>query len=132
MPPRLTHLDHLVITVADLDATLTFYANILGMRPEPFQPEGGPPRWALRFGAQKINIHVVGKELEPKAKAPTTGSADLCFVSDTPLQEWQAHLDVLGIVIEDGPVARTGATGPLCSIYIRDPDGNLIEISNPA
>ena len=128
--PTLTSLDHLVLTVADLDATIAFYANALGMTPEPFTPADGPMRWALKFGVQKINIHVQGQELKPNAHAATPGSADLCFLSQTPLADWQDHLNNLNIAIEDGPIARTGATGSLMSIYIRDPDHNLIEISN--
>lgn len=127
--PALASLDHLVLTVTDLDATLAFYSNALGMTPEPFAPADGSVRWALRFGAQKINIHVQGQELKPNAHTATPGSADLCFLTQTELSDWQDHLTKLNIVIEDGPIARTGATGPLMSIYIRDPDKNLIEIS---
>jgi len=129
MPPTLSTLDHLVLTVRDLDETLAFYTDVLGMTPTSFG--GGTPRWALEFGTQKINLHVAGAEFEPKADDPTPGSGDLCFLSATPLAEWQAHLEGLGVKIIDGPVPRTGATGPLMSLYIRDPDGNLIEISNP-
>ncbi len=129
MPPSLSALDHLVLTVRDLDKTLSFYTNVLGMAPVSFG--GDTPRWALEFGTQKINLHVAGAEFEPKADHPTPGSGDLCFLTETPLAEWQAHLEGLGITIIDGPVPRTGATGPLISIYIRDPHGNLIEISNP-
>jgi len=128
MPPRLASLDHLVLTVADLNKTLGFYRDVLGMHPAPFgEPEN--PRWALYFGAQKINLHVQGHEFDPKAQHPLPGSADLCFLSDVALSEWQSHLAQCDVPIEVGPVARTGATGPITSLYIRDPDRNLIEIA---
>lgn len=125
-------LDHLVLTVADPDATVRFYEDVLGMRSEVFQPADGTTRTALKFGAQKINLHQAGREFEPKAAQPVPGSADLCFLSKLPIADWQALLEEKGIAIEQGPVPRTGATGPLISIYLRDPDQNLIEISNPA
>lgn len=125
---RIDHLDHLVLTVASIDATCDFYARALGMAVETF----GADRKALRFGDQKINLHQAGHEFEPKALRPTPGSADLCFIAATPLAEVVAHLQALGIAIEEGPVGRTGATGPIRSVYLRDPDANLIEISNPA
>lgn len=130
--PSLTHLDHLVLTVADIEATVRFYCNILGMVHAPFTVADGTNRHALRFGAQKINLHLAGAEFDPKAKSPKPGTADLCFLSHTALTDWQAHFDATGINIEDGPVPRSGATGPILSLYIRDPDGNLIEISTPA
>ncbi|MBY5989674.1 VOC family protein [Roseovarius atlanticus] len=130
MPTRLTSLDHLVLTVADVDATVTFYTDVLAMTAEAFTPADGTRRWALKFGAQKINLHKAGAEFEPKAAHPRPGTADLCFLSDVPLADWQAHLAEYGVTVEEGPLPRTGATGPLTSIYIRDPDGNLIEISN--
>lgn len=130
MPPRLTSLDHLVLTVADIDATVAFYTDALGMTAEAFSVADGSRRWALKFGTQKINLHKAGAEFEPKAAHPGPGTADLCFLSDVSLADWQAHLDVQGVTVEDGPVRRTGATGSLTSIYVRDPDGNLIEISN--
>ena len=122
----INHLDHLVLTVADLDATKSFYRRIMGMTAASF----GKGREALHFGNQKINLHQAGREFEPKAKRATPGSADLCFIVDTPLDDVIAHLKEEGVVIIHGPVAKTGATGPLCSVYIRDPDGNLIELSN--
>jgi catechol 2,3-dioxygenase-like lactoylglutathione lyase family enzyme len=125
---RIDHLDHLVLTVASIEATCDFYARALGMQVETF----GQGRTALRFGDQKINLHQAGREFEPKALRPTPGSADLCFIATTPLEEVMAHLQRLGIAIEEGPVPRTGATGPIRSVYLRDPDANLIEISNPA
>jgi catechol 2,3-dioxygenase-like lactoylglutathione lyase family enzyme len=122
----INRLDHLVLTVIDIEATITFYANALGMQPVTF----GNGRRALSFGQSKINLHELGKEFEPKAAAPTPGSADLCFISDRPIAEVAAQLKSFGILVEEGPVARTGAMGPIASIYIRDPDKNLIEIAN--
>lgn len=130
--PQIAALDHLVLTVADLPATRVFYRDALGMEAQVFRGVDGTERHALRFGAQKINLHVAGAEFEPKAARPCPGAADLCFLSETPLAEWQAHLSRLEIAVEEGPVPRTGATGPLVSLYLRDPDGNLIEISNRA
>lgn len=131
VPPRLQALDHLVLTVADSARTVAFYRDVLGMEKEVFHPADGSTRIALRFGAQKINLHVAGAEFEPKAAQPTPGSADLCFLSAVPLADWLAHLAAAGISVEEGPVPRSGATGPIVSIYVRDPDGNLIEISTP-
>ncbi|OAN43984.1 glyoxalase [Paramagnetospirillum marisnigri] len=124
---RIDHLDHLVLTVASIEKTTVFYADVLGMVVETF----GGGRTALRFGNQKINLHQAGQEFEPKAKAPTPGSGDLCFITTTKLEDVIAHLARLAIPIEQGPVERTGATGRIRSVYIRDPDANLIEISNP-
>jgi catechol 2,3-dioxygenase-like lactoylglutathione lyase family enzyme len=118
-------LDHLVLTVADLDATVAFYTSALGMELITFGT-----RKALRFGAQKINLHQAGKEFEPKAKYPTPGSGDICLITTSPLDEVVAHLQGQGVVIELGPVNRDGAMGEIRSIYLRDPDANLIEISN--
>jgi len=119
-------LDHLVLTVADMDATVTFYTRVLGMQVITF----GEGRRALVFGQQKINLHPASAPLRPHAKSPQAGSADICFLTSTPLDEVIAQLDVCGILIEAGPVARTGATGPIRSVYCRDPDGNLIEVAN--
>jgi catechol 2,3-dioxygenase-like lactoylglutathione lyase family enzyme len=119
-------LDHLVLTVADVEASVAFYERALGMTPVTFA--GG--RRALAFGAQKINLHPHGREFEPKAARPTPGSADLCFLTSRPLAEVQGHLATCGIEIIEGPVRRTGATGPILSVYFRDPDGNLIEVAN--
>jgi catechol 2,3-dioxygenase-like lactoylglutathione lyase family enzyme len=121
------HLDHLVLTVADLDCTIAFYRDVLGMRVETF----GAGREALVFGRQKINLHQAGHEFEPKALRPTPGSADLCLITATPLAQVIDHLHAHGVAIEEGPVQRTGATGAILSVYVRDPDQNLIEISNP-
>ncbi|WKE66195.1 VOC family protein [Gallaecimonas kandeliae] len=123
---EISHLDHLVLTVADIDASCTFYRRVLGFEVVTFKGD----RKALAFGQQKINLHQAGREFEPKAKAPTPGSADLCFITSTPLAQVQAELAALGVALEEGPVARTGATGPLLSLYIRDPDQNLIELAN--
>lgn len=120
-------LDHLVLTVRDLQAAIDFYTRALGMQEVSF----GGGRKALAFGAQKINLHLAGHEFEPKAQQPTPGSADLCFLTDTPVAQYAARLAELGIEVIEGPVARTGAVGPLLSIYVRDPDMNLIEIANP-
>ena len=129
--PSLSSLDHLVLTVADPEATVRFYADVLGMEAVAFQPADGTTRTALRFGSQKINLHRAGAEFEPKADRPAPGTADLCFLSETPLEEWLHHLGDRGVEVEEGPVPRSGATGPILSIYLRDPDGNLIELSNP-
>jgi catechol 2,3-dioxygenase-like lactoylglutathione lyase family enzyme len=124
---RIDSLDHLVLTVASLERTCAFYARALGMSVETFA-EG---RVALRFGRQKINLHKVGREFEPRARFAVAGSADLCFLVSTPLEEIKADLDEIGAEIELGPVVRAGAMGTIASIYIRGPDGNLLEISNP-
>lgn len=123
-------LDHLVLTVADIDASVVFYVDVLGMRAEEFRPADGSRRMALRFGRQKINLHKAGAEFEPKATAVQPGSADLCFLSDKPVDEWLQRLNEMAVFVEEGPVRRTGAQGPILSLYIRDPDGNLIEIAN--
>lgn len=128
--PTIASLDHLVLTVADIAVTLRFYEDVLGMIAEKFHPADGSTRWALRFGVQKINLHQAGAEFDPKAENPAQGSADLCFLSRTPLKEWLGHFGRHGIMIEEGPVQRSGAQGPILSLYLRDPDGNLIEISN--
>ncbi|HET9765158.1 MAG TPA: VOC family protein [Casimicrobiaceae bacterium] len=124
---RIDSLDHLVLTVADFEATCSFYRRVLGMQVVTF----AQGRQALGFGRQKINLHLRGHEFEPKAERPTPGSGDLCFLTSTPLGEVVAHLSAEGVAIVDGPVRRTGATGPILSVYLRDPDGNLIEIANP-
>lgn len=129
--PKLDRLDHLVLTVANIAATVKFYEDVLGMSGAAFTTADGEVRTALKFGQSKINLHQRGAEFEPKAAQATVGSADLCFLTLTPLEDWQSHLTATGITIEDGPVRRTGATGPLNSIYVRDPDGNLIEIATP-
>jgi len=132
MAPRVTRLDHLVLTVADIEATVAFYTRALGMERAPFRQAGGPERMALRFGEMKINLHDAAAPLALRAGTATPGSADLCFLSETPIAEWQAHLASEGVELVEGPVSRAGATGPLLSLYLRDPDGNLVEIANRA
>jgi catechol 2,3-dioxygenase-like lactoylglutathione lyase family enzyme len=124
------HLDHLVLTTAHESACIDFYTRVLGMRLESFIG-GTPPveRKAFKFGNQKINLHIKGKEFEPKADLPTPGSLDLCFIADRPLQEVIEHLQTVNWPIIEGPGMRTGATSKINSIYVRDPDQNLIEIS---
>ena len=121
-------LDHLVLTVADIEATVAFYTRHLGMEAVTF----GEGRRALAFGAQKINLHQAGAEFEPKAARPTPGSADICFLVAEPVEALRTRLEAAGVAVESGPVPRTGATGPISSIYLRDPDGNLVELSTPA
>lgn len=122
---HLNGLDHLVLTVRDLEVTCAFY-QLLGMQVVTF----GQGRVALHVGQQKINLHQQGQEFEPKAAEPTPGSADLCFLTDVPLSEVMVHLRNCGVAIEEGIVRRTGAQGTIASLYLRDPDGNLIELSN--
>jgi catechol 2,3-dioxygenase-like lactoylglutathione lyase family enzyme len=123
---KINRLDHLVLTVKDIEITAQFYVSVLGMEKEIF----GAGRLALKYGNQKINLHQAGKEFEPKAAKPTAGSADLCFITEVPLNEAMDHVRDCGVEIIEGPVARTGATGPINSFYFRDPDMNLIEVSN--
>lgn len=123
---KIDRLDHLVLTVRDIDATIDFYVGVLGMETVSF----GAGRRALAFGRQKINLHAASAPLAPHAATPVPGSADLCLITETPLAEVIAHLQRIGVAIEQGPVPRTGATGPILSVYFRDPDGNLIEVSN--
>lgn len=122
---RVVALDHLVLTVRDVERTIAFYERVLGMNAVTF--DAG--RKALAFGSQKINLHQLGKEFEPRADQPTPGSADLCFLADSPLAEVVAHLKRLGMSLVAGPVARTGAIGVIDSVYLRDPDANLVEIA---
>ena len=126
----ISHLDHLVLTTANAAACIDFYTRVMGMSLETFTG-GTPPveRQAFRFGSQKINLHLKGKEFEPKALIPTPGALDLCFIASRPLVEVIEHVQACDWPIVEGPVQRTGATGPILSIYLRDPDGNLIEIS---
>ena len=123
---RIQRIDHVVLTVADVDRTLAFYARVLGMTPVSF----GEGRRALAFGDQKLNLHQAGREFEPKALRPTPGAIDLCLVTDVPLDQVAARLRSESVAIEHGPVDKVGARGPLRSLYFRDPDGNLIEVSN--
>jgi catechol 2,3-dioxygenase-like lactoylglutathione lyase family enzyme len=123
---KISRIDHLVLTVADLEQTCRFYQDILGIEVVTF----GDGRKALTFGNQKINLHLKGREFEPKAARPTPGSADLCFIADTPIDEVVKELEQKGILTIESKVTRTGATGSILSVYFRDPDQNLIEISN--
>jgi catechol 2,3-dioxygenase-like lactoylglutathione lyase family enzyme len=123
---RIERLDHLVLTVQNIAITCDFYSRVLGLKVVTF----GNDRKALQFGRQKINLHERGKEFDPKAANPTPGSGDLCFITETPLSQVMGHLRSCGVKIIEGPVRRTGAVGPIESIYVRDPDGNLIEVSN--
>jgi catechol 2,3-dioxygenase-like lactoylglutathione lyase family enzyme len=127
------HLDHLVLTTAHEQDCVRFYTEVLGMRLESFVG-GTPPveRKAFKFGTQKINLHVKGREFETKAHTPVPGALDLCFIAAVPLDEVITRLNAAGVPIVEGPVLRTGATGPIRSVYVRDPDMNLIEISEPA
>lgn len=118
-------LDHLVLTVADIDVTVDFYERVLGMRHERF----GAGRSALVFGRQKFNLHQAGREFEPKAARPTPGAIDLCLITQWSMAQVLEHLAGQGVSVEEGPVARTGAVGPIESVYFRDPDSNLIEVS---
>ena len=123
---KIDSLDHLVLTVKDIETTACFYSTVLDMDIVTFA--GG--RKALAFGIQKINLHQHGQEFEPKALQPTPGSADLCFITSVPIAEVASHLDSCDVAVIEGPVQRTGATGPILSVYFRDPDMNLIEVSN--
>jgi len=124
------HLDHLVLTTAKEEECVDFYTRVLGMTLESFIG-GTPPveRKAFKFGNQKINLHIIGKEFEPKANIPTPGSLDLCFIADRPLDQIVEQLQSAAWPIIEGPVIRTGATQKINSVYVRDPDQNLIEIS---
>ena len=121
---NINSIDHIVLTVKDIDKTVSFYTTVLAMRVETF----GEGRVALKFGNQKINLHKQNHEFEPKANLPTPGSADLCFITDTPLQAAMEHVEKCGVEILEGPVQKTGATNPIISFYFRDPDKNLIEV----
>lgn len=130
-PPAIRSIDHFVLTVASVRATCDFYARVLGFGVETFGAEGGGEgRIALTFGDQKINLHEVGREFTPRARVATAGSGDFCLLTETPVDAVVRHLREVGVGIEEGPVRKTGATGPLNSVYFRDPDGNLVEVSN--
>ncbi|MFC4799253.1 VOC family protein [Neobacillus sp. GCM10023253] len=119
-------LDHLVLTVKEIEVTCKFYSSVMGMEVQTF----GEGRKAIKFGNQKINLHQSGKEFEPKAIRPTPGSADLCFITETPIEQIIESLEKHRITIIEGPIERTGALGRINSVYFRDPDLNLIEVSN--
>jgi catechol 2,3-dioxygenase-like lactoylglutathione lyase family enzyme len=124
----LDHIDHIVLTTRDKDACIRFYSEVLGMKLEKFRTPT-EERLALKFGQQKINLHEWGKEFEPRAHVAVPGSLDLCFISAVPLDEVVKKLKAKNIAIIEGPVAKTGAQGPMQSVYVRDPDLNLVEIS---
>ena len=123
---KIDRLDHLVLTVRDIEVSLAFYRTVLGMEEVVF----GEGRRGLAFGCQKINLHQLGNEFEPRAANVRQGSADLCFIIKQTVLEAMKHLEVHGVEVIEGPVVRTGAIGKIISAYFRDPDGNLIEISN--
>ena len=123
---QIDRLDHLVLTVRNLERTCDFYTRVLGMDVITF----GEGRKALAFGEQKFNLHEAGKEFEPKAEKPTPGAIDICLITRMPIEDVVIHLHSTGVTVIDGPVRRTGATGAIVSVYFRDPDGNLIEVSN--
>jgi catechol 2,3-dioxygenase-like lactoylglutathione lyase family enzyme len=120
-------IDHLVLTVRDLAASLRFYERVLGARVVP--PYNGRGPTAVAFGRQKINLHVAGKAFEPKATTPTVGAGDFCLITEAPIEAVVRHLASCGIAVELGPVPRIGALGPMTSVYFRDPDGNLVEVA---
>lgn len=119
-------IDHIVLTVADVEKTCDFYRKVLGMNAMTF----GDGRTALAFGSQKINLHAAGKEFKPRAGSPTPGSADICLITLDPMKEVMDHLASCGVEVIEGPVERTGAVGRILSVYFRDPEGNLIEVAN--
>ncbi|HEX9194277.1 MAG TPA: VOC family protein [Burkholderiales bacterium] len=122
------HLDHIVLTTAHTERCIDFYTRVLGMKFERF----GAGRMALKFGKQKINLHEKGKEFEPKATLAAPGTLDLCFIAAVPLKDVIARLAACNVSIIEGPVMKTGAQAPIRSVYVRDPDGNLVEISEQA
>jgi len=122
----ISHLDHLVLTVSDIQESIDFYTSVLGMTEIAF----GDNRKAVQFGNQKINLHQIGLEVKPHANSPQPGSSDLCFITTVPIQQFMEHLKRYDICIIDGPVERTGAKSKLVSVYFRDPDKNLIEVAN--
>ena len=123
---KIKNIDHLVLTVRDIETTINFYETVLGMQAQLF----ASGRTALSFGSQKLNLHEYGHEFEPRAQSPLPGSIDLCFITETPLDEAMSQVEANGVSIIEGPVAKTGAQGPITSFYFRDPDMNLIEVSN--
>ena len=129
MRPLANRLDHIVLTVSDIGESLRFYERALGFERDLFRGPQGQPRFALKFGDQKINLQDRATETPTKARQPTFGSGDFCVIASIPLDEVLTHLRVIGVEIEAGPVARRGALGPMRSIYFRDPDGNLVEVA---
>jgi catechol 2,3-dioxygenase-like lactoylglutathione lyase family enzyme len=132
MRPLANRLDHIVLTVSDIGESLRFYERTLGFERDLFRGPEGQPRFALKFGEQKINLQDASTDTPTKASQPTLGAADFCVITAIPLDEMLAHLRKIGVQIEAGPVARRGAMGPLRSIYFRDPDGNLVEVAEYA
>jgi len=126
MAIAIDRIDHIVLTVFDIDRTIDFYSRVLGMEPVTF---AGGCR-GLSFGRQKLNLHQAGREYEPKALRPAPGAIDLCFIAATPLGQVIESLKAEKVAIIQGPVAKTGALGSMQSVYFRDPDGNLVEVSN--
>ncbi|MFO1197327.1 MAG: VOC family protein [Burkholderiaceae bacterium] len=129
VPPLVDRVDHLVLTVADIEATTRFYERALGMEREFFRGPEGQPRHALRFGRQKINLQDRATETPTKARVPTLGSGDFCLIAAVPLDDVIAHLRAQDVALEAGPVPRRGALGAMRSVYFRDPDGNLVEVA---
>lgn len=125
------HVDHIVLTTRDREGCVRFYTQVLGMALESFQTPS-ETRWALKFGSQKINIHEWGREFTPRAHVAAPGTLDLCFIAAVPLEAVIAKLKLANVPILEGPVMKTGATGRIRSVYVRDPDLNLVEISEPA
>ncbi len=123
---KISRIDHIVMTVNSIDVTCEFYSRTLGMDVITF----GNGRKALSFGVQKLNLHEVGKEFEPKAHKPTPGSIDLCLITEIPIDKVLDHLASVNVAVLEGPIKRTGTTGAIISLYFRDPDQNLIEVSN--
>ena len=128
-PPIVDRIDHLVLTVRDIEATTRFYERAIGLEREFYRGPQGQPRHALRFGNQKINLQDAATDTPTKARTPTLGSGDFCLIAACPLEEVLARLEAEGIPVEAGPVARNGALGPMRSVYFRDPDGNLVEVA---
>lgn len=126
---RIATLDHVVLTVRSVEAAVDFYTRVLGMSMRSSPAPDGRARFSLRFGSQMINLHPAMAGFEPKAARPTPGSGDLCLLTDEPLDHWLEHLEDAGVPIVEGPVPRRGALGPMMSLYFRDPDGNLLEVS---
>ena len=125
-PPPIDRLDHLVLAVASIDASVAFYTRVLGFAETTFDAD----RAGLSFGCQRINLHPAGSAIRPRAMLPTPGSADLCFITAAPIEHVIAHLHACGVEVEEGPVRRTGALGLMTSVYFRDPDGKLVELAN--
>jgi catechol 2,3-dioxygenase-like lactoylglutathione lyase family enzyme len=129
MKNLIDRIDHIVLTVTDIEATTQWYEQVLGFEPEFFQGPEGQPRYALRFGQLKINLQDKNTDTPTKAKVPTIGSGDFCLIAAVPLDDFIAHLQKHSVLIDVGPVSRRGALGPIRSVYLRDPDQNLVEVA---